>query len=92
MRAAPGRGVVHRGSESRLPDVMGLITVGVPEAMAEVQVQRGIAQMVGTEALRPMAVALARGTTGAQLTMMTTVVLQEAVGLLLEVSNEYCFY
>ena len=64
---------------------MALITVGVPEAMAEVPVQRGIAQLIGsTEALKLMEVAPARGTTGALLNMMMRIimVLPEAVGLL----------
>lgn len=59
--------------------------------MAEAQSQRRRAQMVGTEALRPMAVAPAQGTTGALSKMMKiTGFLLEEVGLRLEASNECC--
>ena len=81
----PKRIVLHWKSGGRSPNAMALITVGVPEAMAEVPVQRGIAQLIGsTEALKLMEVAPARGTTGALLNMMMRIimVLPEAVGLL----------
>lgn len=81
----PMRRALHRKSGGRLlPNTTVLITAGVPEAMAEVPVQRGRVRLIGnTEAPKPMAVVPARGTTGALLNMkmMIIMVLLEAVGL-----------